>query len=56
MKSPTAPLPDRLWPFSLRFYRQFVWSCVGLVIFPVLSRGAFASIAYATPRLTDAVL
>jgi ATP-binding cassette, subfamily B, bacterial len=49
-------LPNRLWPFSLHFYRQFVRGCVGLLVFPVLSRGAFASIAYATKRLTDTVL
>lgn len=54
MNAPT--LPTRLWPFTLHFYRQFFWSCLGLVIFPVLSRAAFASIAYATKGLTDAVL
>ena len=54
MNPPT--LPNRLWPFALHFYRQFFWGCLGLVIFPVLSRGAFASIAYATKRLTDTVL
>jgi ATP-binding cassette, subfamily B, bacterial len=54
MTPPT--LPNRLWPFSLHFYRQFFWGCLGLVIFPVLSRGAFASIAYATKHLTDTVL
>jgi ATP-binding cassette, subfamily B, bacterial len=54
MTPPT--LPNRLWPFSLHFYRQFLWGCLGLVVFPILSRGAFASIAYATKRLTDTVL
>src|SRR6187431_1527978 len=54
MNSPT--LPNRLWPFSLHFYRQFPWGCLGLIVFPILSRGAFASIAYATKRLTDTVL
>src|SRR5688500_738373 len=49
-------LPDRLLPFSLHFYRQFFWGCLGLLIFPVLSRAAFASIAYATKLLTDTVL
>jgi ATP-binding cassette, subfamily B, bacterial len=49
-------LPNRLWPFTLHFYRQFFWSCLGLVVFPVLSRAAFASIAYATKGLTDTVL
>ncbi len=49
-------LPNRLWPFSFHFYRQFRWGSAGLLLFPVLSRGAFASIAYATKRLTDAVL
>jgi ATP-binding cassette subfamily B protein len=51
-----ASLPNRLRPFCLHFYRQFPWGCLGLVVFPVLSRGAFASIAYATKRLTDTVL
>jgi ABC-type multidrug transport system fused ATPase/permease subunit len=49
-------LPNRLWPFSLHFYRQLPWGCLGLLVFPVLSRGVFASIAYATKRLTDTVL
>lgn len=49
-------LPNRLWPFSLHFYRQFPGGALGLVVFPVLSRGAFASIAYATKHLTDTVL
>ena len=49
-------LPNRLWPFSFHFYRQFFWSCLGLLIFPILSRAAFASIAYATKHLTDIVL
>jgi ATP-binding cassette, subfamily B, bacterial len=54
MNSPS--LPNRVWPFSLHFYRQFRWGCLGLVVFPILSRGAFASIAYATKHLTDTVL
>jgi ATP-binding cassette, subfamily B, bacterial len=54
MTPPT--LPNRLWPFSLHFYRQFYWGCLGLIAFPILSRGAFASIAYATKHLTDTVL
>jgi ATP-binding cassette, subfamily B, bacterial len=49
-------LPNRLWRFSFHFSRQFPWGCVGLLVFPVLSRGAFASIAYATKHLTDTVL
>jgi ABC-type multidrug transport system fused ATPase/permease subunit len=49
-------LPNRLLPFSLHFYRQFMWGCLGLLIFPILSRAAFASIAYATKWLTDTVL
>jgi len=49
-------LPNRLRPFSFHFYRQFPWGGLGLLIFPILSRGAFASIAYATKRLTDTVL
>ncbi len=53
---PPPTLPNRLWPFSFHFYRQFPWGCLGLVAFPILSRGAFASIAYATKRLTETVL
>src|SRR6186713_1112813 len=49
-------LPNRLLPFSMHFYRQFMWGCLGLVLFPILSRAIFASIAYATKRLTDTVL
>ena len=40
----------------MHFYRQFRRGGLGLVAFPILSRGAFASIAYATKRLTDTVL
>ncbi|MEJ1964881.1 MAG: ABC transporter ATP-binding protein [Gammaproteobacteria bacterium] len=54
MNAPT--LPNRLWPFSFHFYRQFFWGCLGLLVFPILSRAAFASIAYATKGLTDTVL
>jgi ATP-binding cassette, subfamily B, bacterial len=49
-------LPDRLLPFCWHFFRQFFWGCLGLLIFPVLGRAVFASIAYATKRLTDTVL
>ncbi|MEP7052589.1 MAG: ABC transporter ATP-binding protein [Pseudomonadota bacterium] len=49
-------LPNRLRPFSWHFFRQFPWGVLGLVVFPVLSRGVFATIAYATKRLTDTVL
>jgi ATP-binding cassette, subfamily B, bacterial len=49
-------LPNRLWPFVLHFVRQFFWGSLGLLVFPVLGRAVFASIAYATKRLTDAVL
>jgi ATP-binding cassette, subfamily B, bacterial len=49
-------LPDRLLPFSFHFFRQFAWGCLGLLLFPVLGRAVFASIAYATKRLTDTVL
>jgi ABC-type multidrug transport system fused ATPase/permease subunit len=53
----TAPrLPNRLLPFSWHFFRQFLWGCLGLLIFPVLGRAVFASIAYATKTLTDTVL
>src|SRR5271170_7240006 len=54
MNAPT--LPNRLLPFALHFFRQFLWGCLGLLIFPVLGRAVFASIAYATKRLTDTVL
>jgi ABC-type multidrug transport system fused ATPase/permease subunit len=49
-------LPNRLLPFALHFFRQFRWGCLGLVAFPILGRAVFASIAYATKRLTDTVL
>jgi ABC-type multidrug transport system fused ATPase/permease subunit len=54
MNAPT--LPNRLLPFTLHFFRQFLWGCVGLLVFSVLGRAVFASIAYATKRLTDTVL
>ena len=54
MSVPT--LPNRLWPFALHFFRQFLWGCVGLLTFSILGRAVFASIAYATKRLTDTVL
>ena len=49
-------LPNRLLPFSLHFYRQFAFGCLSLLTFAILSRAVFASIAYATKRLTDTVL
>jgi ATP-binding cassette, subfamily B, bacterial len=49
-------LPNRLLPFCWHFFRQFFWGCLGLLVFPVLGRAVFASIAYATKRLTDTVL
>ncbi len=49
-------LPNRLLPFSFHFYRQFAWGCLGLIVFPVMGRAVFASVAYATKRLTDTVL
>jgi ATP-binding cassette, subfamily B, bacterial len=49
-------LPDRLLPFGLHFLRQFFWGCLGLLIFPVLGRAVFTSIAYSTKRMTDTVL
>jgi ATP-binding cassette subfamily B protein len=49
-------LPNRLLPFALHFFRQFYWGCLGLLVFSVLGRAVFASIAYATKRLTDTVL
>jgi ATP-binding cassette, subfamily B, bacterial len=51
-----ARLPDRLLPLALHFFRQFRWGCLGLLVFPILGRAVFASIAYATKRLTDTVL
>ncbi len=50
------PLPNRLIRFFLYFARQFRWGCLGLLVFPVLGRGVFASIAFATRQLTDTVL
>jgi ABC-type multidrug transport system fused ATPase/permease subunit len=49
-------LPNRLSRFFLYFARQFRWGCLGLLVFPVLGRGVFASIAFATRQLTDTVL
>ncbi|MGH8219530.1 MAG: ABC transporter ATP-binding protein [Steroidobacteraceae bacterium] len=49
-------LPNRLLRFSLHFYRQFLWGCLGLTLFPVLGRAVVASIPYAIKRLTDTVL
>jgi ATP-binding cassette, subfamily B, bacterial len=49
-------LPNRLNRFFLHFGRQFFWGCLGLLTFPVLGRAIFASIAFATKQLTDAVL
>src|SRR6202453_4883779 len=49
-------LPNRLLPFAFHFFRQFLWGCLGLLLFPVLGRAVFASSAYATKRLTDTVL
>ena len=54
MNAPT--LPNRLLPFAFHFFRQFFWGCLGLLVFPVLGRAVFASIAYATKRITDTVL
>ena len=57
MLSMNAPaLPNRLSRFFLYFSRQFPWGCLGLLTFPVLGRAIFASIAFATKRLTDTVL
>ena len=49
-------LPNRLGRFFLHFGQQFFWGCLGLLTFPVLGRAIFASIAFATKELTDAVL
>ena len=49
-------LPNRLNRFFLYFGRQFPWGCLGLLVFPVLGRAVFASIALATRQLTDTVL
>lgn len=50
------PLPNRLDRFFLYFARQFLWGCLGLLLFPVLGRAIFASIAFATRWLTNTVL
>src|SRR5579885_133088 len=49
-------LPNRLDRFFVHFARQFPWGCLGLLIFPVLGRAIFASIAFALRQLTDTVL
>ncbi|HEY6515493.1 MAG TPA: ABC transporter ATP-binding protein [Steroidobacteraceae bacterium] len=49
-------LPNRLNRFFLYFARQFRWGCLGLLAFPTLGRFVFASIAFATKRLTDTAL
>jgi len=49
-------LPNRLLPFSLHFFRQFRWGCLGLLSASVLGRAVFASIAYSTKWITDTVL
>jgi len=51
-----STLPNRLLPFAFHFFRQFFWGCLGLLVFPVVGRAVFASIAYATKRITDTVL
>ena len=56
MPNPRPTLPNRLLPFSFHFFRQFLWGSLGLLLFPVLGRAVFASIAYATKRITDTVL
>src|SRR3569833_822556 len=56
MQEQRRALPDRLLPFSFHFFRQFRWGCLGLLLFPVLGRAVFASIAYSTRWLTDTVL
>jgi len=56
MRDQRPTLPHRLLPFALHFFRQFLWGALGLLLFPVLGRAVFASIAYATKRLTDTVL
>src|SRR5690242_5473755 len=56
MQDQHPALPNRLLPFSFHFFRQFLWGCLGLLLFPVLGRAVFASIAYATKRITDTVL
>ncbi len=49
-------LPNRLDRFFLYFARQFLWGCLGLLLFPAVGRAIFASIWYATKQLTDTVL
>jgi len=56
MQNQQPALPDRLLPFSFHFFRQFRWGCLGLLLFPVMGRAVFASIAYSTKWLTDTVL
>jgi ABC-type multidrug transport system fused ATPase/permease subunit len=40
----------------LHFLRQFFWGALGLLMFPVLGRAVFATIPYATKKITDTVL
>ncbi|HEY6925342.1 MAG TPA: ABC transporter ATP-binding protein, partial [Steroidobacteraceae bacterium] len=56
MPNQSPALPDRLLPFAFHFFKQFRWGCLGLLLFPVLGRAVFASIAYSTRWLTDTVL
>jgi ATP-binding cassette, subfamily B, bacterial len=49
-------MPNRLLPFCFHFFRQFLWGCLGMLTFPILWRAVFASMAYATKRITDTVL
>jgi ATP-binding cassette, subfamily B, bacterial len=49
-------LPNRLFPFCVYFLRQFFWGAFGLLMFPILGRAVFATIPYATKKITDTVL
>ncbi len=54
MNAPT--LPNRLFPFTLHFVRQFRWGALGLLLFSIGGRAVFASIPYAMKLLMDTVL
>ena len=52
----SAPnLPNRFVAIRAAFLPTVPLGCLGLLVFPILGRAVFASIAYATKRLTDTV-
>jgi ATP-binding cassette, subfamily B, bacterial len=49
-------LPDRLLPMLWLFVKQRPWSALLLCILPLFNRTSFATIGFATKKITDAVL